>query len=85
MPRVNIPQTSCSTKTDTRQVALPLDSLEVTRTMSLDELSVSSIPPLSTSHPFGVTVHDNIPVMIQAAMTAGASLENMSTTHLYGT
>ncbi len=49
---------------------------EVTRTMSLDELSISFIPPLSTSHPFGVTV-SNVPAMIQAAMTGGASLENM--------
>ncbi|XP_064399615.1 uncharacterized protein LOC135346062 [Halichondria panicea] len=53
---------------------------EVTRTMSLDELSVSSMPPLSASHPLGVSV-SNVSAMIQAAMT-DTSLENMSTTHL---
>ena len=56
---------------------------EVTRTMSLDELSVSSIPLLSTSHPFGVTV-SNVPAMIQAAMTGGASLENMWALSVHG-
>ncbi len=44
---------------------------------TLDELSVSSMPPLSTSNPFEVTM-SNVP----ATMTGGASLENMSTTHM---